>query len=321
VSISTQREIILRAIAALETASSGLYDARHWLRTDSGPAKSSSPAAVAEARASTLRTLGDQTIEIETAKRSLYGALTLLDIDEAERNGSPMPETVGDADAPCEAPDTTDTRSVLEFGVPRMHYESVDSWSFAGCMEWRAELRLSDLDAPGGAPEVGVGVVQFLILRAGYESPREVLALYGDRAATFAELFDDDWLVPDLDESDDFTAGMPISTVLLVLDASMDVRLSSESLLRAWAVAETVHTMLPTTSGLVVMPALPAAVQPTRRLLSVDQIDPDCARVGCMPIPGHPRFYGQATAYVYLDEARGELAHVQGDVFRIAVQD
>lgn len=222
----------------------------------------------------------------------------------------------------CEATGISDSQSVLEFGVPRMHYESADSWSsLAGCMEWTAELRLSHLDTAGDAPEVSVGTVQFLILRAGYESPREVLPLYGERAAIFAELFGEEWLDPDLDESDDFTGGMPISTALLVLDATVDSRLPSASSLRAWAVAETVHTMLPTTSGLVAMPALPAAAQPARRLLSADQVDPDCARVGCTSIPGHPRFTGQATAYVYLEQARNELAHVRDGVFRIILQE
>lgn len=225
-------------------------------------------------------------------------------------------------DRACEIAGTTDSRSVLEFGAPRMHYESADSWSsLAGCMEWLAELRLSDLDAHSCAGEVAVGLVAFLILRAGYESPREVLPLYRDRAVTFAELFDDEWLDPELDESDDFTAGMPISTVLVVLDVTMDARVPPESALGAWAIAETVHTMLPTTSGLVVMSALPAATQPTRRLLSTDQVDPDCARVGCMSVPGHPRFFGQATAYVYLEESRAALAHVQQQTLRIPLRD
>lgn len=216
---------------------------------------------------------------------------------------------------------STDGVLTSDFGSPRMHYESADSWSsFAGSMEWRAELRLSDLDAPGVAPEVVVGTVQFLVLRAGYESPREVLPLYGERAAAFLELFADDWLDPELDESDDFTGGMPISAALLVLDATMDTRLPGESLLRAWAVAETVHTMLPTTSGLVVMPALPDAAIPTRRLVSTDDIDPDWARLGCRSLPGHPRFYGQATAFVYLDEARNALAHVRDSTVRITVR-
>lgn len=104
---------------------------------------------------------------------------------------------------------------------------------------------------------------------------------------------------------------MPISTLLVVLDAVVDDRLETECALRAWAVAETIHTMLPTTAGLVLMPALSSAARPRHRLVSSDAIDPDWPRVGCASIPGHPRFYGQATSYVYLDDARHALADVR----------
>lgn len=77
--------------------------------------------------------------------------------------------------------------------------------------------------------------------------------------------------------------------------------------------------MLPTTSGLVVMPALPAAARPNRHLVAADDIDPDCARTGCTPIPGHPRFYGQATAYVDLEQARAQLATAQESPVQIPV--
>ncbi|EUA09755.1 hypothetical protein I545_5872 [Mycobacterium kansasii 662] len=148
-----------------------------------------------------------------------------------------------------------------------------------------------------------------------------MLPLYGPRAEVFTELFDHEWLTPELDEDDDFTAGMPISTVLLVLDATMDTRLPGESLMRPWAIAETIHTMLPTTSGLVVMPALAATAKSTRRLLCSEDIDPDWVRVGCRPLPGHPRFYGQATAYVHLDDARSALAHVRDSTVQIRLQE
>jgi hypothetical protein len=214
------------------------------------------------------------------------------------------------------------TSSVLEFGAPRMHYESADSWSsLAGCMEWRAELRLSDLDGPGDGPEVTAGVVRFHTLRTGYERPREVLPLYGQRAASLTELFDDEWLDPNLDEDDDFTGGMPISVVLLVLDASVDIRLPSGSSLRAWAVAEVLHTMLPTTAGLVLMPALADAGSTKHRFVSADRIDADWPRVGCAPVPGYPRFYGQATSYVYLEQAREALAPVRDSVVPISLRD
>ncbi|WP_109751297.1 hypothetical protein [Mycolicibacterium aromaticivorans] len=213
--------------------------------------------------------------------------------------------------------------AAVDFGAARMHFESADSWStLSACMEWRAEIRLSSLDAHAHAPEVVTGSVQFLIVRAGHESPREVLPLFGPRAAAFDELFDNEWLLPELDEDDDFTGGMPISTVLLVLDAALDPRVPAGSLLRAWAVAETIFTMLPTTSGLVVMPPAPAATgKATRRLLSSEDIDQDWVRVGCRPLPGRPRFHGQATAYVHLDHARDALACVRDSTVSIPLEE
>ncbi|MCX2715851.1 hypothetical protein [Mycolicibacterium sp. J2] len=202
--------------------------------------------------------------------------------------------------------------SRVDFGAARMHYETTDAWaSLSGCREWRGCIRMSALDANPAAPEVEVGVVQFLILQAGYESPAETLPLFGDRAASFAELFDAEWLRPELDESDDFTGGMPISAVLVVLDAVVDDRIDTDSGLRAWAVAETIHTMLPTTAGLVLMPALFTAAKPKHRLVSSELLDADWPRVGCVSVPGHPGFYGQATSYVYLEDARDALAAVR----------
>lgn len=217
----------------------------------------------------------------------------------------------------------TVARAAVDFGAARMHFESADSWSaLSACKEWFAELRLSPLDARGHSPEVVAGTVEILIVRAGHESPQEVLPLFGPRAAVFAELFDDEWLIPELDEDDDFTGGMPISTVLLVLDATLDPRIPGESLLRAWAVAETVFTMLPTTTGLVVMPpARSATGKSARRLLSSEDIDPDWSRVGCRPLPGRPHFCGRATAYVHLDEARSALTHVRHSTVQISVQE
>lgn len=208
---------------------------------------------------------------------------------------------------------------VIDFGVPRVHYESQDSWtSTVSCsLDWRAEIHLSALDAHGQAPDVVAGYVDFLIVRTGVESVPEVLGLYGPRAATFGELFDEDWLAPDLDDNEDFTAGTPIGTVLLVLDTRLDPAVPDAEL-RPWAVAEVINTMLPTTSGLVAMTARAASTSGhSRRLVSTDRMDRDWARVGCRAIPGHPGFYGQSTAYVYLDEARTALAHVHDHVFRV----
>lgn len=143
------------------------------------------------------------------------------------------------------------TDGTVEIGAARMHYESKDSWTgtISCCRDWRAQIRMSALDAHADAPDIIVGTVDFLILRLGHEPVVEVLELFGEQAAAFTELFDDEWLAPDLDEHDDFTAGMPIGTALLILDATVDDRLPAD--LRPWAVSDVAHTMLPTTSGLV----------------------------------------------------------------------
>lgn len=220
-------------------------------------------------------------------------------------------------------PPSIDARGFLEFGAPRMHYESRDSWSgtVSCCLDWRAELSLSALDAAAGAPDVVVGSVDFLLLRLGYEPAAQVLALYGDQAEAFSELFDGEWLAPDLDENDTLTAGMPISVALLVLDATVDDTVEAGDL-RAWAVSQVAYTMLPTTAGLLAMSSFapPASEgRPARRLVSTDRVDPDWPRVGCISIPGHPQFFGQATAYTYLDDARASLDICREQTIRVPV--
>lgn len=216
----------------------------------------------------------------------------------------------------------TDTSSAVELAAPWIHYESQDTClTVSGCLDWRGDILMSPLDANSCAPDVAVGAVDFLILQLGHEPVAGVLALYGERAAAFEELFDDKWLADDLDENDHFTAGMPISAVLLVLDARMDP-LMPDTPLRAWAVAHIAHTMLPTTAGLVAMSsfASPASEgRPARRLVSTDRVDPDWPRVGCISIPGHPQFFGQATAYTYLDDARAALDNCREQTIRVPV--
>lgn len=207
----------------------------------------------------------------------------------------------------------------VEFGVPRMHYESLDTWSgtVTCCLDWRAELCLSPLDAPDSAPDVVAGYVDFLILRLGGQPIAEVLELYGPLAAAFTDLFDGAWLADGLDENDDFTGGMPIGTVLLILHAELNAAIGHHDQLRPWAVSEVAHTMLPTTAGVVAMSTLPT-VSPKelhRGLFAADRVDPHWPQVGCISIPGRPRYAGRATAYRYLDDARAALSAIREETF------
>lgn len=78
VSLPTQREMILNAIAALDKARSSLSDARDWLHSDWQPIDSPLSTAAADARASTLRAVGSMKHDIDAAKRSLHEALEQL---------------------------------------------------------------------------------------------------------------------------------------------------------------------------------------------------------------------------------------------------
>lgn len=208
----------------------------------------------------------------------------------------------------------------VEFAAPRMHYESLDTWAatVTCCLDWRAEIHLSPLDARGNAPDVIAGYVDFLVLRLGEQPVTEVLDLYGPVASGFADLFDDEWLADELDEDDDFAGGMPIGTVLLILHAEVDTVFQDHDRLRPWSVAEVAHTMLPTTAGVVAMHTLPT-ISPKERhrgLVAADRVDPHWPQVGCVCIPGLPRYAGRATAYRYLDDARTALSSVREEIFR-----
>lgn len=211
----------------------------------------------------------------------------------------------------------------VDFGVPVVHFESLDSWSTVPCCrDWRAELRMSALDAHGHAPDVVVGYVDFLVVRLGEQDVAEVLTFFGQGAVGFVDLFEGEWLRPELDENDDFTGGTSVSVVLLVLAARLDEAVSGERRLRAWMIAEVINTMLPTSAGLVAMQAvsdlLPGG-RHVRKLVSADRIDQDWSLVGCGAIPGHPRFFGQATSYRFLEDARATLADVREQTVRITV--
>jgi hypothetical protein len=56
-------------------------------------------------------------------------------------------------------------------------------------------------------------------------------------------------------------------------EASVNSRLRSTRPLRAWA--QTIHIMLPTTAGMVLVPALSGGAIPRHRLVATADVDPD----------------------------------------------
>lgn len=79
--------------------------------------------------------------------------------------------------------------------------------------------------------------------------------------------------------------------------------------------------MLPTTAGVAAMKAFPspAARADTRHLVDAEHLAPDWPLVGCVSIPGHPAFFGRATADTFLDDARAALNAVREQTFRVSV--
>jgi hypothetical protein len=202
--------------------------------------------------------------------------------------------------------------------MPVLHFESLDAATVSWCRDWRAEIRMTDLAAEVSAPPVTVGAVDFVLVQLG-EGHRPVvdrLSLLGVRETRFGELFDDGELEPDLDEHGEFCDGMPIFTVLLVLDAIVD-DLMPASRLRPWSVAEVIQTMMPTHSGIVAASSLDRTGGPTRPLVSVNRLDSDWLDVGLTGIPGHPGLVGRATMFTYLDDARTALGGVADEVFTV----
>lgn len=209
-------------------------------------------------------------------------------------------------------------RRAAELSLPMVHIESLDAATVSWCRDWRAEIRMTDLAADASTAPVTVGAVDFVLVQLsdeGYRPIADHLAMLGVREARFAELFDGGHIEPDLDEHDEFCDGMPIFTVLLVVDAIVD-DLMPNSRLRAWSVAEVIQTMLATHAGMVVASAL-TTNEPVRRLVSTNRLDPDWLAVGLTGIPGHPGLVGRATLFAHLDDAYAALHDVPDEVFTI----
>lgn len=210
-------------------------------------------------------------------------------------------------------------RGAAELSLPVSHFESLDGSTESWCRDWRAEIRMTDLAADSSALPVTVGAVDFVLVQLGQgrQPVADFLSELGTREARFGELFHGRELDAALDEHSEFFDGMPIFTVLLVLDAIVD-DLMPASRLRPWSVAEVIRTMLPTNSGLAVAAsALGNAGRSGRQLVSADRLDRDWLDVGLTAIPGHPALVGRATMFTYLDDARAALDGVANEVFAV----
>ncbi|GAT07740.1 hypothetical protein H7I77_09690 [Mycolicibacterium novocastrense] len=218
-----------------------------------------------------------------------------------------------DLDAYTPATNEGDT---LEFVAPRLHYASQDSnRQLSCCLDWRADVQLAVAEAHATAPDISVGYVDFLILQLGQQPAAQVLDEYPG-AARFGQLFDGEWLAPDIDEQGPFAAAGSIDVVLIVVDVCIDSAARGHNI-GAWAVSEVIATMLPTSAGMAVMS--PDVSRSTAE--TVERVNRYWRLAGLQPIDGHPGFLGQATAFTHLDAARRALADVRDTTFRVPVAE
>ncbi|MDA0251779.1 MAG: hypothetical protein O3B27_05330 [Actinomycetota bacterium] len=196
-------------------------------------------------------------------------------------------------------------RRTVEFLAPALSFESEPtSGDDVLGMFWRAYLMLQDADGLVGDPSIMVGQVDFILVPAGSafasDQLRLTAALRPWQVDRFAGLFPG----PDVDSGVD-----PWGTVELVLgivDVVVDSALRGNKL-GLWAVAQTVATMLPFSSGLVAMyPHWEAeantavSVEAAER---VERFNRYWANAGLHPLPGHPQILGALTASSTLSEA------------------
>ena len=201
--------------------------------------------------------------------------------------------------------------------APELHYTSTNQSEYPACMDWRADLWLSQLEFDDSATVVG-GSVDFLTVRLGEEHVANLLDALSGQAEYFAGLFDGRWLDDDMQEQ--FHA-MPIDTALIVVDVFVAEPLRGNHL-GPWMVADVVYRMLPSTSGIVVLSPDPATDDDdvtVTNLFALEKLTNHWARAGLDPIATMPEFLGQSTAYTALTPARATLAGVAEKTITVTV--
>ncbi|WP_067837326.1 hypothetical protein [Nocardia lijiangensis] len=155
---------------------------------------------------------------------------------------------------------------------------------------------------------VCVGCIDFLTIRLGQELVADnVLDSYSQTAEEFSPGFDGDWLDDDVQEFD----ATPINYVVVVLHAEVVPPLRGHQL-GAWMLTEIAYRMLSSHDGLIVLSPTPDDADPTSLAgqRATRRLSGYWRSCGLVPIPTHPGFLAQASAYTALGAARRALTSV-----------
>jgi len=179
-----------------------------------------------------------------------------------------------------------------------------------GALSWGASVTLTEDDSDGLQEEdtFTVGVVTFLTARLDPLLPELLDAISGDMAA-FAPLFDQDFIVDELQEQfeDSYPAG------ILILDqAHLHPAVRGHDL-GAWSVAQIINNMTFGRDLLVLTHPSPPGEQnlpETELRRAQNHLARYWEKAGLVRLDAAPHLMGQSTVYTRLDEARAALTPV-----------
>lgn len=220
-----------------------------------------------------------------------------------------MPSTL------LELADDLDPAAEVTLMFPTVRFRSQNESSIDRCLDWRADIVML---ADTGHDDVLAGYVDFLVARRA-ETPgvsyAEILDSFSSDAERFSILFGYDWLRPDIEEQFDVCADYAV----LALEIYVEPLLRGHQI-GPWALAEVAHHMLPSHTGLIVVPAGGEDGESTVEVTEFERRrGTHRARhwsdAGLVPLLSCPEFLCGSAAYTHMDTARQALADTAAGMF------
>ncbi len=216
-----------------------------------------------------------------------------------------------------ELADDLDPAAEATLMFPTVRFRSHTQGAIDRCLDWRADIvMLSD-----SGHDVLVGYVDFLVARSA-ETPgvsfAEILDSYSSDTEHFSILFAHDWLRPDIEEQFDVSADYAVLALKIYVEPLM-----RGHQIGPWALAEVAHHMLPSHTGLIIVPAGGEDGESTVEMTDFERRrGTHRARhwtdAGLVPLQSSPEFLCGSAAYTHMDTARQALADTAAATFALS---
>jgi hypothetical protein len=209
-----------------------------------------------------------------------------------------------------------------ELWGPFIRYWTLNESESDGCLDWRADIVMWT----SAGDEVLVCFADFLTLKSDNRDGGEMLYILdsiSESAASFSPFFDGSWLDPDIEET--LGAGH-VEYIVIVTYVFVESPLRG-ACLGAWAVSELAHRMLPSHTGLLLMPGALSTVAADRKPVSVFERKRDArmsqywCSAGLSEVNGHPGFLAASPAFTHLPEAREAFTGIRDLRFSLTVAE